>query len=444
MISYIADFTDAARDARHPAASDTTDLMSVLACAPSARGEGLDKLLRIFDEASAGAFETASGGNLAYVPSGGLFSAALGEFLARATNRYTMLSSFAPALIAMEEGILRWMAELFGLPSTGSGLFVSGTSVATLTALAAARYDRLGLHSAQGTIYVAEHTHYCVRKAAQIAGIARENVRTVPTGADFTMDTSRAEEMIKSDLDRGLQPMALVGTAGSTDTGSVDDLHALADLAARYRLWFHVDAAYGGFFQLTDRGKKKLAGIEHADSICADPHKGLFQPCGTGVLLVRDPEILRRTFSMQGDYLVDAADERPLPDYADHGVELTREFRGLRMWLPLNLHGTLAFAQELDEKLDLAQHAYRSLAAVKTIDVLSEPDLSVVAFRLRGASDQVNQKFLKEMNGTGPFALSGTTLGGVHYIRMCILSHRTHFDEVDEAVRVITEVSGRV
>lgn len=394
-------------------------------------------LLRRFREAAGYAVEAAGPSYLGYIPGGGLYSSALAEFLARGFNRYTGFCSFAPALVALEDSTLRWLCREFGMPVGAGGQITTGGSMATLTAIVAARHDRLGDDFGDGTLYVTAHTHQCVAKAARVAGLPRARIRLVPTDSNLRMDRAAAAEIIAHDRAAGLRPFLLVATAGTTDTGAIDPLPGLAELAQCEGLWLHVDGAYGGFFHLTERGRERLVGIERADSLILDPHKGLFLPYGTGVLLVRDRSSLEAAFATEGHYLQDADRGPALPNYADLGPELTRDYRGLRLWLPLHLHGLAAFRAALDEKLDLAAHAYRELAADPRLDVPWEPELSTVAFRLSGHGDQSNRRFLERILATNRVLLSSTRIGGKHMIRLCVLGHRTHIDRIDEAIDII-------
>ncbi len=397
-------------------------------------------LLKTFRQAAGQAVDTAGPGYLAFIPGGGLFTSALAEFPARAVNRYTGFAGFAPALVAMEEGVLGWLREQFGLPAGGAGLTTTGGSTATLAAVVAARTERLGDAFGDGTLYVTAHTHRCVAKAARIAGLRVDQIRVVPTTAQLRMDPDVAAEMITADRASGRRPFLLVATAGTTDTGTVDPLPELAGLAERHGLWLHVDAAYGGFFVLTERGRHRLAGIEQADSLVLDPHKGMFLPYGTGVLLARDPAALAAAHAADGHYLQDAAGGTSgLPDYADLGPELTREYRGLRLWFPLHVHGVAAFRDALDEKLDLAEAAYRELAADPLLELPWRPDLSTVVFRLRGErdADPRNQRLLERVNASRRVHLSSTRIAGRYHLRLCVLSHRTHAEHIAAAVEII-------
>lgn len=257
------------------------------------------------------------------------------------------------------------------------------------------------------------------------------------------MDVAALDAAVSADRSAGLTPFCVVASAGTTNTGAVDPLSAVADLAAEHGLWLHVDAAYGGFFQLTARGRERLAGIDRADSITLDPHKSLFLPFGTGCLLVRDGQALRRAHSGDAASYLQDIDDVGLPDFADYGPELTRDFRGLRMWLPLQLHGVAAFRDTLDEKLDLAEHAFALLAADPGLEVLGAPDLSTFAFacRVRGgdtdAADAATADLLARVNAEGRILMSSTRLRGRFAIRVSVLNHRTDRARIDEGLEAI-------
>ncbi|MGH2730632.1 MAG: pyridoxal phosphate-dependent decarboxylase family protein, partial [Actinomycetota bacterium] len=218
-------------------------------------------------------------------------------------------------------------------------------------------------------------------------------------------------------------------------TGAVDPIGDLASLAHDESMWLHVDAAYGGFFQLTERGRKLFVGIENADSITLDPHKGLFLPYGTGSLLVREGSRLRDAHSLGAEYLQDLAPEEQIPNFADYSPELSRDFRGLRVWLPIQLHGLGAFRAALDEKLDLARILYHGLKDAPRLEVPWEPELTVVAFRAE--SDDKSKQLLKRINESQRVFLSSTMIDGRFTLRACIVVHRTHRDRIEEAIEII-------
>jgi aromatic-L-amino-acid decarboxylase len=225
-------------------------------------------------------------------------------------------------------------------------------------------------------------------------------------------------------------------SAGTVNTGEIDPLDAIADLAQSSRLWFHVDAAYGGFFILTKRARHRFAGIERADSVVLDPHKGLFLPYGCGAVVVRDRAALRRGFALSSDYL-DHVHREGVPSPADYSPELTRHFRALRLWTSLKLHGLERYRAALEEKLILAQLAHRRLATMEHVETGPEPALSCVSFRVRGADDAPTAALLARILARGRVHLSSTRLWGRLYLRLCVLSFRSHRSEVEEALEEI-------
>jgi aromatic-L-amino-acid/L-tryptophan decarboxylase len=376
-----------------------------------------------------------SGGDLAYIPGSGLATSAVADLLASLLNRYTGLPGIAPAAVALEEGVLRWLCETFRLPPRSQAVLLSGGSVANLSALVAAR-ERLGTAD-RARIYVGAHAHASVRKAARIAGLRAEQVRVCASSDGLRLDPEAVRLAVKEDLAAGLRPMAIVAAAGTTNAGAVDPLDALADLAHEVGTWLHVDAAYGGFFQLTERGRAGLAGIERADSITLDPHKSLFLPFGTGALLVRDRGDLQRAFAEEADYLRDLDDGAGLPDFSELTPELTRAWRGLRLWLPLQLHGMAAFTEALDERLTLAKQAWMHLEADPRVRTWGQPDLSIVPFRAVG-DDATQDRLLAWVHAHGAVRLSSTVIDGEVALRLAVLSHRTSPATVSSALELLT------
>lgn len=405
-----------------------------LDCFPPELPHDDDALLKLFSAAGRDAVENRASRFMAFFPTRGLPSAALAAALAAGYNRPTGAPDYAPHLVRLEHSVMRWLCDLFTLPAGGIGTMTSGTSMSTLIAVAAAADTLPDFASrAKATVYVTEQTHHCVTKALKVAGFPDTAVREVPVNADWEMDPAALRKTIAVDRAAGCVPFLLVGTAGTTSSGAIDPLVELADLAAAEGLWFHVDGAYGGFFQLTERGRRGLAGIERADSIALDPPKTLFLPFGTGVLLVRDAENLHRAFSLRGDYLTDLDDDS-LPSYADLGFELSREYRALQLWLPLHLHGVAAFRETLEDMLGLAEFAHHDLARNPELAVGPRPRLATVVFRLRKGTNEDNRELLRLINQDGRTHLSGCVVGGQYFLRMTVLNPATYQLQVEDAL----------
>ena len=394
---------------------------------------------------------TASGpGYLAYVPGGGLFHAAVADLISNAVNRYMGVWAAAPGLAQLEANVVRWFCQIVGYPDTAGGFLTSGGSLANLSALVTARRVRLPTDFLSGIIYASDQVHHSVVKAALLAGFPEGNVREIPVDAHFRMDLGILEKRVRADRQAGHTPFLVVGSAGTTNTGAVDDLAGLAIIAKQEELWFHVDAAYGGFFALTERARPLLAGLERADSLSLDPHKGLFLPYGTGSLLVKDRSTLAQAHSVSADYMPTLQEDDDLVDFCSISPELSRPFRGLRAWLPLKMHGVGAFRDALDEKLDLIRWITEQLEAMEHIEVVAKPQLTVMAFRLHRPGwslEQINagtRQLIQHINARGHVYLTGTQLDGRYVIRICVVSFRTHQDRMEQCLEDIEASMTRV
>jgi glutamate/tyrosine decarboxylase-like PLP-dependent enzyme len=351
-----------------------------------------------------------------------------------------------PGAARLENLLVRWTADLVGYPAGAAGHIASGGSIATLAAVVAAR-EAHGIGPAQVTrsvVYLTGQAHHCVPKALRIAGLGEAPERQVPMDERFRMRADALAQAIAEDRARGLRPWLIVAAAGTTDVGAVDPLDAIADVAAREGCWLHVDAAYGGFFLLTDDGRRLLRGIERSDSVVLDPHKGLFLPYGSGIVVVRDAAPLIAAHSYTGHYMQDAMREPEELSPADVSPELSKHFRGLRMWLPLMLLGTAPFAAALEEKLLLARYFHREIRAVG-FEVGPPPELSIVPFRWAPAgmsgeeADRLNQRLVDGVRHDGRVFLSSTVLDGRFTLRLAVLAFRTHRRTIDLALRVLRE-----
>lgn len=293
-------------------------------------------------------------------------------------------------------------------------------------------------------MYLTAQAHHCIEKALRIAGLGEAGIRRIPMDERFRMRPDALAHAVAADRSAGLKPWLIVATAGTTDTGAVDPLEAIAAVAERERCWFHVDAAYGGFFLLTEHGRSALKGIERSDSVVLDPHKGLFLPYGAGMVLVRNVRPLAETHHYSGSYMQDAMREPGELSPADVSPELTKHFRALRMWLPLVLLGTKPFRAALDEKLLLARYFYREIQSLG-FEVGPPPDLSIVTFRWAppGATpdriNRINQEIVDGIRRDGRVFLSSTMLDGRFTLRLAVLAFRTHRRTIDLAIRVLRE-----
>lgn len=401
-------------------------------------------LSKVVDHISPISLNTASGGYLGFIPGGGLPQSAMADLITGVLNRYTGLWMPAPGLVQIEIEVIRWLCTELGYSPASGGLLTSGGSMANLSALVCARHLNLGDDFTDGVVFVSAQTHHSVDKAARIAGLRADQLCTVAVDDLFRVDVNALREAIVSARAAGKRPFLVVASAGSTATGAVDPLDELATLCAQEGLWLHVDGAYGGCFALTERGRSALAGIDRADSITLDPHKGLFLPYGTGALLVRDRSHLRAVFSSSANYMPPGSEDDDHWDFADLGPELSRPARGLRLWLPIRMHGMGAFRRTLDEKLDLARLAFARLCALPHVESCSPPTLSLFTLQVRPpgwpADDEntLQKRILRNINQRGRVFLTGATVrigdASPFVIRVCVLGFRTHAAHIDALI----------
>jgi len=406
-------------------------------------GGSLESVLGLLHEhVNTTSVNPASGRFLGYIPGGGLFHAALGDYLAAVTNRYSGVYFAGPGAVQIENQLIRWMAHEIGYPEDASGVLTSGGSLANLNAIVTAReaHQIVGEAIPRSVVYMTEHVHHCLEKALHIAGLGQCVKRFVPVDGTYRMNPAALNDQIVADKKAGLNPWLVIASAGTTNTGAADPLAEISQIAAAQGCWFHVDGAYGGLFVLCPEGKPILAGIERSDSLVVDPHKTLFLPYGTGAILVKDRQKQYAAFNATADYLGNILEEEGELSPADLSPELTKHFRGLRLWLPLKLLGVTPFRAALSEKLHLARYFHEQLQRVDGYEVGPAPDLSVVIYRYcpkRGDADAFNQQLMKSILQEGRIFISSTLVDRKLTLRAAISSFRTHLDEIDEALDVL-------
>jgi aromatic-L-amino-acid decarboxylase len=431
-----------------PSRGDYTDIealcRSMRESAPE-QGADLKALLDpLFDEWIPRSFTAPSPGYMAYIPGGGVYPAALADFIADTTNRYTGIWQAAPALVQLEANVLDWIRDWMQFPAQARGLFTTGGSMAIFNAIACAREKLLGDDIRPGTLYVSSQSHHCIVKAARLAGIAHDRVRVISVDADFRLRVAELERAIAVDRAAGLKPFMVFSNAGSTNTGAVDPIDAVADVAARERMWHHVDGAYGGFFHMVPELRSLLSGLPRADSLTLDPHKGLFLPYGTGMLLVRDGEALRALHSSTAGYLPDNQTE--FYDPAQYGPDLSRGFPGLRVWLTLKFFGAARYRAALAEKRELAVWAAGQVARIPGVVMDAMPQLSLFAFHLESpalrsleAENAATRALMDRVTRRGQVMLTGAVVGTRFLGRVCVLSFRTRRADVETCVQQLAE-----
>lgn len=406
------------------------------------QGRGADDTLRFFfDRVVPGMTHVNHPRFHAYIPSPGSFLGTIGEILAAGTNPFVGSWLGGATVASLELTVVRWIAEAVGYEASAAGLFTSGGSLANLIALAAAR-QRFGAATVDDVLYFSEQGHESAEKAARILGYGGSSIRRVAVDESFRLDVDALERTIASDRRRNRRPTVVCANAGTTNTGAVDPLTELAGVCRREGLWFHVDAAYGGFAAISKVGRRRLEGMQHADSLTLDPHKWLSAPMGTGCVLVRDRESLEGAFRTEADYLKDVP--RDEVNFFDRGPELSRPARVLGVWTLIRAVGIDALAAQIDADLELAALAERLLAGVRGLEIVCATQLSVVTFRNRRREDESEDEraardtaLMEDTLAEGEVMISTTMLEGRSALRFVVQNHRTNEEELRRSVAAI-------
>jgi aromatic-L-amino-acid/L-tryptophan decarboxylase len=379
----------------------------------------------------------------AFVPSSPTWPGVLADFMAAGYNTFqgTWLGASGPS--QLEVIVIDWFRDWIGYPESAGGLFTSGGSAASLDGFVAAR-EAAG-HPERMTVYMSDQSHTALSRAATIIGVRPDNVRKVKGDDFFRMDMEELARMVTEDRAAGFNPIAICGNAGTTNTGAVDPLEALADYCEAEGIWLHVDAAYGGFAVLTDEGKQIFRGLERADSIAMDAHKWLFQPFEAGCLMVKDVRKLEEAFSVRPEYLQDTDWGTDHPNFGDRGLQLSRSFRALKVWMSIQTFGMAAFRRSVGRGIELASRAEEYIRASEVLQIANPASLGVVCFRVNPLGLDTADEKLEEVNVAVQARIideqiammSSTRLRGLYSLRLCILNHTTTWQDVRETLETI-------
>ncbi|ALG07002.1 pyridoxal phosphate-dependent decarboxylase family protein [Kibdelosporangium phytohabitans] len=403
------------------------------------RGLGVARLFRdIRDKVLPNSTTVAHPRNLAYVlgPPNGI--APYTEAIAAAINQNCNFSQLSPAASVIEQSVVRWLTGLFEWGDGSGGIITDGGSMATLNALTTALHEHCpdfratGLQAGRAplVLYTSQEAHRSVQKAAAILGLGVDNVRSVPTGADFRLRADVLRQAVEADRAAGLRPFCVVATSGTVATGAIDPIGEIADICADHGLWLHIDGAYGGLFVLSERLRGSLAACTRADSISVDPHKLLFAPLEAGCLLVRDRRKLADAYSFSSSYLP-GGDDSLLVDYMDYGPQLSRGFKAFKVWSAVRAFGVSAFRSAIDDNLDLARYFAERVSASPVMELMAPVTLTAVCLRITTIAESAHDSVLRQLNADGTALLGPVRLNGRDGIRACVTNYRTTKADID-------------
>jgi glutamate/tyrosine decarboxylase-like PLP-dependent enzyme len=378
-----------------------------------------------------------------FVPGPSNYISAMADSLASGFNIFSGGWAASPAAAEMEIVTMHWLLKMYGLPVVkGGGIFTSGGSMANLTAIITARKVKCGDDFSKAVIYLSDQAHSSNIKAIRVAGFHKAQIRIIPTDSEFKFSLNKLKNAIAKDSLEGLFPFCLIATAGTTNTGTVDQLSELATICKKEKIWFHIDGAYGGAAILAKNGKQLLKGIEKADSITVDPHKWFYQPYEIGCLLVRNHKWLKGTFTEKPEYLRDIEGNTSEINFYDHGIELTRRFRALKFYMSIKTFGLKAFRKAINYNIKLAEETESFLRKSSNWEVISPATLAVINFRYNPIGNSFNEKKLDALNqyisaqvvATQKALLVTTILNKQVVLRMCLINPRTTLDDVKETI----------
>jgi len=425
--------------------------------------EGMDPT-QLLNEVESKVLNTATG-NLgphmyAYVMSGGNQMAIVAEKLATTINQNQTKWHLAPAMNEIEKRVISWTAEMLDFPSDSGGVLVSGGSAANLTGLTVGRnifFEKEGVRKTglfgkkPFVVYVSEEVHSCIDKSVELLGIGTNHLRKIQTNASFQVDVNALENQIKRDLAEGFQPFCIIGNAGTVNTGAIDDLEALANLAEKYKLWYHVDGAYGALAALLEDLKPEYKGMERADSIALDFHKWLYQPFEGGCTLVRNWDNLRRTYFKKAAYLdTELANDGNRLEYNEHYFQLSRNAKAFKVWMSIKAYGMKRLRDMIQKDIALTDYLNEQVKKSKDFELVADSKLAVSCFRYIGhmtSKEEIvnfNRVLMPELEKDGRVFIMGTQLKGDYAIRACLINHRKTEETTDYLLEVIREVAEKV
>jgi aromatic-L-amino-acid decarboxylase len=373
----------------------------------------------------------------AFVPVPSNFVSVMADTLAAGFNVFSGSWLGGSGSVAVELTVIDWLRQWCGLPETAGGLFVSGGSMANLTAIVAARHAKLDDRIEGAAVYFSDQTHSSVERAFRVAGFLPEQLRKIPSDSQFRLPVEELARRITEDRAAGLRPFAVVANAGTTNTGAIDSLPEIGALCGANQMWMHVDGAYGAAAALCGRGKALLKGLELADSLSLDPHKWLFQSLECGCVLLRDSAILKSTYRIMPEYLIDVHRNVAEVNPCDYGIQLTRSFRALKLWMSIQYFGLDAFRAAMERGFDLAEFAERKLRTMPGWEIVTPAHMGIVTFH---HPDADYPKMHDAMLAEGFAMATSTVLKGRTVLRFCTINPRTTEDDISQTLNRINRL----
>jgi aromatic-L-amino-acid decarboxylase len=377
----------------------------------------------------------------AFVPAPSNFVSVMGDALAAGFNVFNGSWLGGSGAAAMELAVIDWFRQWCGFPEEAGGLFVSGGSMANLTALVAARHTKLDDHVEGTVIYYSDQTHSSIDRALRVIGFLPGQIRRIPSDGAFRLPMDGLARAVREDRDAGLRPFAVIANAGTTNTGAIDPLRAIAEFCGAEDLWMHVDGAYGAAAVICERGRKLLDGIELADSLSFDPHKWLFQTIECGCVLLRNAALLKATYRIMPEYLADVHRNVTEVNPCDYGIQLTRGFRALKVWMSIQYFGMDALRSAVDRGFALAEIAEAKLRRMERWEVITPAQMGVVSFRRRGADEAFYPRLHDAMLRDGFALATSTVLNGRTALRLCTINPRTTEADVEQTIEWLDKLA---
>ena len=386
----------------------------------------------------------------AYIPLANNFVSVMADALAAGYNVFNAVWLQGPGAAQIERLTVGWLRQIFGFPPEASGTFVSGGSVANLTALAVARHIQLGGEMQGAVAYCSDQIHFAISRGLRVLGFAPEQLRMIPSDENYRLSLPMLKEAIAADRALGRRPFCVVATAGTTNTGAVDPLNALSDLCQQESLWLHVDGAYGAPAMLTEKGKCALKGLERADSLALDAHKWLFQPIECGVVLVRERRWLAETFKEQPEYLKDVEQASEEINFMYQGIQLTRQFRALKLWMSFKVFGLDAISDAIAVGFENAELAERLLRQAGCWEIVTPAQMAIVTFRYKPGNrderlaNRVTHDLVGRLLDDGFAFASGTQLRDKTVMRMCTNNPRTSASDLQLTIQLMGRLAAEL